>query len=226
MSRIRAVILDVDGTLIDSNDAHARAFVDAAREQGHEADFETVRRLIGKGGDKLIPEAFGFSKESGEGERLDERKKEIFRERYLPSLEPTPGARPLLHRLRDDGIKLVVATSAGGDEVEGLLEQAGVEDLIQAATSSSDAEESKPDPDIVEAALEQAGFPPDQVVMLGDTPYDVEAATRAGIAIVAVRTGGWEDADLRGAVAVYDDPAALLEAFDESPLGRGNGVTG
>jgi phosphoglycolate phosphatase-like HAD superfamily hydrolase len=132
----------------------------------------------------------------------------------------------LLHRLRDDGIKLVVATSAGGDEVEGLLEQAGVEDLIQAATSSSDAEESKPDPDIVEAALEQAGFPPDQVVMLGDTPYDVEAATRAGIAIVAVRTGGWEDADLRGAVAVYDDPAALLEAFDESPLGRGNGVTG
>jgi HAD superfamily hydrolase (TIGR01509 family) len=226
MSRIRAVILDVDGTLIDSNDAHARAFVDAAREQGHEADFETVRRLIGKGGDKLIPEAFGFSKESDEGERLDERKKEIFRERYLPSLEPTPGARPLLHRLRDDGIKLVVATSAGGDEVEGLLEQAGVEDLIQAATSSSDAEESKPDPDIVEAALEQAGFPPDQVVMLGDTPYDVEAATRAGIAIVAVRTGGWEDADLRGAVAVYDDPAALLEAFDESPLGRGNGVTG
>jgi HAD superfamily hydrolase (TIGR01509 family) len=226
MSRIRAVILDVDGTLIDSNDAHARAFVDAAREQGHEADFETVRRLIGKGGDKLIPEAFGFSKESDEGERLDERKKEIFRERYLPSLEPTPGARQLLHRLRDDGIKLVVATSAGGDEVEGLLEQAGVEDLIQAATSSSDAEESKPDPDIVEAALEQAGFPPDQVVMLGDTPYDVEAATRAGIAIVAVRTGGWEDADLRGAVAVYDDPAALLEAFDESPLGRGNGVTG
>jgi HAD superfamily hydrolase (TIGR01509 family) len=224
MSRIRAVILDVDGTLISSNDAHARAFIDAAQELGHEADFEAVRRLIGKGGDKLIPEAFGFSKESEDGERLDARKKEIFKERYLPKLEPTPGARQLLHRLRDDGIKLVVATSAGGDEVDGLLSQAGIDDLIHDATSASDAEESKPDPDIVEASLEKAGFPPDQVMMLGDTPYDVEAATRAGIRIVAVRTGGWDDQDLEGAVAVYDDPEELLEHFDESPLGRGNGA--
>jgi HAD superfamily hydrolase (TIGR01509 family) len=220
MSRIRAVILDIDGTLISSNDAHARAFIDAGQELGYEADFETVRRLIGKGGDKLIPEAFGFAQDSEDGEKLDERKKEIFKERYLPDLKPTPGARQLLHRLRDDGIKLVVATSAGGDEVEGLLEQAGVEDLIQAATSSSDAEESKPDPDIVEAALEQAGFPPEQVVMIGDTPYDVEAATRAGVRIVAVRTGGWADEDLEGAIAVYEDPAELLQGFDESPLGR------
>lgn len=221
MSRIRAVILDVDGTLISSNEAHAQAFVDAGAEMGIDVDFEKVLRLIGKGGDKLIPEAFGFAKESEQGERLDERKKEIFRERYLPRLEPTPGARQLLHRLRDDGIKLVVATSAAGDEVGGLLEQAGVDDLVQEATSSSDAEESKPDPDIVEAALEKAGFPPEQVVMIGDTPYDVEAAKRAGVRIVAVRTGGWSDGDLDGAVAVYEDPAALLEHFDESPLGRG-----
>jgi HAD superfamily hydrolase (TIGR01509 family) len=221
MSRIRAVILDVDGTLLLSNDAHARAFVDAGRELGFEADFKTVRRLIGKGGDKLIPEAFGFEQESERGERLDERKKEVFRERYLPELQPAPGARQLLHRLRDDGIKLVVATSASGDEVEGLLKQAGVDDLIQDATSSSDAEESKPDPDIVEAALEKSGFPPEEVVMLGDTPYDVEAATRAGVRIVAVRTGGWGDDDLGGAIAIYDDAAELLEGFDASVLGRG-----
>ncbi|CAN5814298.1 MAG: HAD family hydrolase [Gemmatimonadetes bacterium] len=220
MSRLRAVILDVDGTLIDSNAAHARAYVDAGKELGYDIDFEKVRRLIGMGGDKLLPEAVGFEEDSEEGERITERKKEIFREQYLPKLKPTPGARRLLHRLRDDAIKLVVATSAKKDEMKGLLEQAEIGDLIQDATSASDAEESKPDPDIVEAALEQTGFPADQVVMIGDTPYDVEAATRAGVRIIGVRSGGWGDADLDGAIAVYEDPADLLEHYDDSPLGR------
>ncbi|HEX2094706.1 MAG TPA: HAD family hydrolase [Longimicrobiaceae bacterium] len=221
MSRIRAVILDIDGTLVDSNDAHARAFLDAAEELGMEVPpFREVWRRIGMGGDKLIPEVWGFEKESEGGEKLDARKGEIFRERYLPKLEPTRGARALLHRLRDDGIKLVVATSAGEADVKGLLERAGVTDLIQEAASADEVEESKPDPDIVHAALEDAGFPPEQTVMLGDTPYDVEAARRAGVPIVALRCGGWGDEDLDGAVAVYDDPADLLEHYDESPVGR------
>ncbi|HEV2130175.1 MAG TPA: HAD family hydrolase [Longimicrobiaceae bacterium] len=220
MSRLRAVILDVDGTLIDSNDAHAQAYVDAGKELGYDMEFETVRRLIGMGGDKLLPRAVGFEEDSEEGKRITERKKEIFHERYLPTLKPTPGARRLLHRLRDDAVKLVVATSAKKDEMKGLLEQAEIGDLIQDATSASDAEESKPDPDIVEAALEQAGFPADQIVMIGDTPYDVEAATRAGVRIIGVRSGGWGDEDLEGAIAVYEDPADLLEHYDESPLGR------
>ncbi|HEX2188291.1 MAG TPA: HAD family hydrolase [Longimicrobiaceae bacterium] len=224
MARVRAVILDIDGTLIDSNDAHARAFLDAAGELGLEVPpFEEVRRRIGMGGDKLIPEVWGFSKESQRGETLDGRKGEIFRERYLPGLEPTRGARALLHRLRDDGVKLVVATSAGKDDVKGLLERAGVADLVQDATSADEVEESKPDPDIVHAALKDAGFPAEQTVMLGDTPYDVEAATRAGVPVVAVRCGGWGDGDLRGAAAVYDHPADLLEHYDESPVGRGDG---
>ncbi len=221
MSRLRAVILDVDGTLIDSNAAHAQAYVDAGKELGYAIDFEKVRRLIGMGGDKLLPRAVGLQEDSEEGSRITERKKEIFRERYLPTLKPTPGARQLLHRLRDDGVKLVVATSAKKDEMKGLVEQAGIADLIQDATSASDAEESKPDPDIVQAALDQADFPTEQVVMIGDTPYDVEAATRAGVRIIGVRTGGWGDEDLRGALAVYEDPADLLEHYDESPLGRG-----
>ena len=224
MAQPKAVILDVDGTLIDSNDAHAGAFVDAGRELGHAADFEQVRRLIGKGGDKLIPEVFGVEKESPEGTRISDRKKRIFEEKYLPRLEPTPGARSLLHRFRDDGMKLVIATSAGGDEMGGLLEQAGIADLVQDATSSSDVEESKPDPDIVLAALEKTGFDADQVVMLGDTPYDVEAAGRAGVRIVAVRTGGWDDESLAGAVAVYENAAELLARYDESPLGRHDGA--
>ncbi len=223
MSRVRVVLLDVDGTLIDSNDAHARSYVDAGREVGVELDFEEVRRRIGMGGDKLLPEVSELEEDRGKGKRIAERKTEIFREKYLPGLKPTPGARQLLHRLRDDGIKLVVATSAKEEEMREILEQAGVADLIQAATSSDDAERSKPDPDIVEAALEQGGFPADQTVMLGDTPYDVEAATRAGVRIVAVRCGGWGDAELEGAIAVYDHPADLLEHFDESPVGRGGG---
>lgn len=218
-----AVILDVDGTLLDSNDAHARAYVEAAREMGRDMSFEETRRSIGMGGDKLLPHVLGIEEDSAEGERITDRKKAIFGERYLPHLEPTPGARALLHRLRDDAVKLVVASSASGDELGALLERAGVKDLIQGSTSSDDAEESKPDPDIIHAALRDAGFPAGDVVMLGDTPYDVEAATRAGVRIVAVRCGGWDDDALHGAVAIYDDPADILAHYDGSPFGRSAG---
>lgn len=218
MSRIKAVLLDVDGTLIYSNDAHAQAYVDAGKELGVEMDFAEVRRRIGMGGDKLLPEVTGIEEESEQGKRITARKKEIFAER-LPALQPTPGARELLERLRADGVKLVVATSAKREEMKDILEQAGVAELIEEATSASDAEESKPDPDIVEAALAQAGVPAAEAVMLGDTPYDVQAATRAGVRIIGVRTGGWGEDDLRGAVAVYDHPADLLASYEESPLG-------
>lgn len=220
MTRVSAVILDIDGTLLLSNEAHAQAFVDSAREMGIDADLEKVLRLIGMGGDKLIPRAFGFEKESEQGKRLDGRKGEIFRERYLPTLEPTPGARALLERLREEGRRLVVATSADSGDMKGLLKQAGVLDLIEGATSASEVEESKPDPDVVHAALQKSGAPAEAVVMLGDTPYDVEAAGRAGVRIIGVRTGGWSDRDLRGSVAVYDDPEDLLAHYAESVLGE------
>lgn len=219
MAAPRAVILDVDGTLIESNDAHAGAYVDAARELGYDADFDQVRRLIGMGGDKLVPRVFGFDKESPEGERISERKKEIFEAKYLPKLRATPGARSLLRRFRDDGMKRVVATSAGGDEMEALLKQAGIGDLVQDATSASDVEDSKPDPDVVLAALKKAGVPAAQTVMLGDTPYDVEAAGKAGVRLVALRCGGWRDEELRGAETIYDDPADVLRHYDDSPFG-------
>jgi HAD superfamily hydrolase (TIGR01509 family) len=217
--RLKAVILDIDGTLILSNDAHAQAFVDAGAELDlGDVRFEDVRRLIGMGGDKLIPRVFGFSKESPEGKRLSERKGEIFRTRYLPGLEPAPGARKLLERMAARGLKLVVATSANEQDLQGLMERAGVADLVDDATSASEVDESKPDPDVVEEALEKAGADPSEVVMIGDTPYDVEAALRAGVAIIGVRCGGWSDDDLRGAIAVYDDPGDLLDHYDDSPL--------
>lgn len=216
---LRAVILDIDGTLLVSNQAHARAFVDAAAELGIPSPpLADVQRLIGMGGDKLIPRAFGFSQESEQGQQLEKRKGNIFRGRYLHSLEPTPGTRRLLERLRDDGYDLVVATSANKEDLKGLLEQAEVRDLIHDATSGGEVDESKPDPDVVHAALAQAGVPPDEALMIGDTPYDVEAASRAGVPILCVRTGGWDDGELKGALAVYDDPEDLLAHYGETPL--------
>ena len=217
---IRGVILDVDGTLVDSNDAHARAWVEALAEEGIRVEFERVRPLIGMGGDKLLPEISGIEEESPEGKRISERRGEVFKEKYLPSIKPCRGSRELLKRMKGDGLKLVVASSAKEDELDPLLEIAGASGLIEEKTSSDDAENSKPDPDIIQAALDGSGLSPEEAVMLGDTPYDIEAAKKAGVDTVALRCGGWKDEDLAGAIAIYDDPADLLAHYDRSPLKR------
>jgi HAD superfamily hydrolase (TIGR01509 family) len=217
---LRTVLLDVDGTLIDSNDAHARAWVDALAAHGYVVRFEQVRPLIGKGGDKILPELVGLDPESDEAKRINETRSEIFLNRELPTLRPTAGARALLERMLAEGLELVVATSAKAEEVRALLEQAGVADLIQLASSADDAKRSKPDPDIVQAALRQSGSQAIHSVMIGDTPYDVEAAKRARVPAIALRCGGWwSDDAFADAAAIYDDPADLLAHFDESPLG-------
>ncbi len=222
MTALRAAILDIDGTLIDTNDAHAHAWVDVCAEFGIQVPFGKIRPLIGMGGDKVLPQLTGDDEESERGKEIKERRGEIFQERYLPSCRPFPQARELLQRMRDEGLTLVVATSASKDDMAALLKTIGVEDLIEARTSSSDAAESKPEPDIVQAALEQAGCAPGEAVMLGDTPYDIEAAGRAGVACIALRCGGWwKDEDFRDAAAIFDDPADLLEHYRESPLGHG-----
>lgn len=219
MKRIEGVLLDIDGTLVASNDAHAHAWVEALAERGIRVAFEEVRRRIGKGGDKLLPEVSGLSADSSEGKTISKRRGEIFRTRYLPELKPTPGARELLERLDELGLRMVVATSAKKDELEGLLKVCGADEFIDDQTSSDDVENSKPDPDTVGSALKKGGFRPDEAYLLGDTPYDVAAARRAGVGTIAVRCGGWGDADLAGATAIYNDPADLLARFDSSPLG-------
>ncbi len=221
MERPTGVLLDVDGTLVDSNDAHAHAWVRALAEAGVRAEFATVRRLIGKGGDKLLPEVSGIDAESPKGKAISGRRGEIFQADYLPGLKPFPGAEKLLARMRKAGLELAVASSAKEGELERLLKVCGADAYIEASTSSDDAENSKPDPDIVHAALGRLGHPPEKVILLGDTPYDVAASRKAGIRVVALRCGGWGDADLAGAVRVYDDPADLLARFDESPFAGG-----
>ncbi len=218
MTRVAGVLLDVDGTLLDSNDAHARAYVEALRACGIQRSFEEVRQLIGMGGDRVLPKLAGVDEESELGQRIGTNKRAIFRERYLPGLLPVRGARQLLEHLRQRGLKLVVASSASGSELHGLLEAARVDDLIEAATASDDADESKPAPDIVEAAVRRSGLPEDQLIMIGDTPYDVEAARGAGVGVIALRSGGWADKALAGALAIYDDPRDLLTHIESSPL--------
>ena len=218
---VEAVLLDIDGTLLDSNDAHAQAWSDTFREAGLEIGSETVRPLVGMGSDKLLPKLTGIEADSEEGKRLVERRKEIFFKEYLPVIRPFPKARELLERFRDEGARLVVATSASDDELRGLLAALGTEWLIDEKTTSSDAKQSKPDPDIVRVAVDKAGVSPDRCAMLGDTPYDVEAATRSRVRTVALRCGGHGDDELRGAAEIHEDPAELLSRYDESLLGRG-----
>jgi len=208
---LKGVIFDIDGTLVDSNDAHAHSWVETFAEAGYSVPFEVVRPLIGMGADKLLPKTIGIRHDSEEGKRLTKRRSEIFREKYLPRLRPLPGARDLVLRVRKDGLKAIVATSAKDEELNGLLKAAGVEDLMEEKATASDAKRSKPDPDIVEAAVEESGISPKHLVMIGDTPYDVEAATRAGVRAIAFRSGGWDDASLKGAVQIYDGPADLLD---------------
>lgn len=217
---LRVVILDVDGTLVDSNAAHAESWADVFRAFGYAVTSDQVRPLIGMGGDELIPRAVGVSKESPLGKAMNERRKQIFHDQYLPRLKPVPGSRPLLERMRQAGLRLVVATSAEAEELVPLLEVAQVSDLIDETTDAQAVAHSKPAPDLVEAALKQAGVAPDQAVFLGDTPYDLAAARKAGVPMIGVRSGGWDESALKGALAVYADPLDLLEHYELSPLAQ------
>ena len=215
-----AVILDVDGTLVDSNDAHARAWIEAFAEHGVAVPFEKVRRAIGMGGDKLMPAVAAIEEDSALGGRIGDRRAAIFRDKYLPHIRPFPRVRELLERFLAEGLALAVASSAKEDELRQLLKIARVDDLLHATTSSDDAERSKPDPDIVAAAIKQVKADRGRSAMLGDTPYDGEAAQRAGIAFVGVECGGWRRSDLIGAVEVYASPADLLERYERSVFAR------
>ncbi len=216
---VQGMLIDVDGTLVLSNDAHARSWVQAFATCGLEVPYERVRPLIGMGADKLIPTLMpDLTEKEGIGKTASQRRQEIFLTSELPHLKATPGARELIQRLARDGVRLVVATSAKKDELGALLKVADVADLLTEWTSADDIEESKPAPDVVEQGMTKLALPKAEVLMLGDTPYDVEAAGKAGIGTIALRCGGWHDQDLGGALAIYDDPAGLLRHYARCPI--------
>lgn len=215
-----AVIFDVDGTLIDSVDAHARAWQDALRYFGHDVPFADVRWQIGKGGDQLLPVFVPAAELERIGKQLEQRRSELFKRDHLPGIRAFAGVRALVQRVLDAGQKVVLASSAKADEVEVYKRIAGIDDLIEHETSADDVERSKPHPDIFQAALEQLGVPASEAVVVGDTPYDAMAAGKAGLRTVGVLCGGFPEVDLRaaGCTAIYRDPADLLARFDESLL--------
>jgi HAD superfamily hydrolase (TIGR01509 family) len=217
---IKAVLFDVDGTLVDSNDAHAAAWVKAFTEHGVTVDPAHVRRCIGMGGDKLMPEVSGLSEDSLQGVAIAERRGEIFLAELVPTLKPFKDADDLVAAVKELGLTAVAASSAKEDELKALLELSDTTSLMDDATSSDDAEQSKPSPDIIEAALKRAKAAPDEAIMIGDTPYDIEAARRAGVKTIAFRSGGWSDADLEGAIEIYDGPWDLLAKLAQSAVAR------
>jgi len=212
------VLFDVDGTLVDSNDAHASAWVRAFAEHGVTVDPISVRRSIGMGGDKLMPAVSNLEQDSPLGKQIAERRGAIFKAEFLPKLEAFPGARDLVAAIKQRGYTAVAASSAAKEELAPLLKIAGADWLMDAETSSDDAEQSKPAPDIIHAALQRAKAAPPEAIMIGDTPYDVAAARSAGVRIIAFRSGGWLAPDLAGAIEIYDGAWDLLARFDRSLL--------
>ena len=195
--RPHVVLLDVDGTLVDSNDAHARAWVEVLRRNGFPVELAHVRPLIGKGGDKIVPELTGLAPGDRRIDTIGRERMRVFIADYLPYVRPFPKVRELLLRLKSDGRRLVVASSAQADELEPLLALTGADALIESRASSADVEHSKPDPDLIAAALHAGRAEARQAILLGDTPYDVTAAAWAGVRTVGLRSGGSTNAELQ-----------------------------
>jgi HAD superfamily hydrolase (TIGR01509 family) len=217
-SALKAVFFDIDGTLIDSNDAHTQAWVQTLERHGHPVSYEQIRRLIGKGSDKVFAELLGIASDSALAEQITNDRTQLLLSSFVPNLAPTSGARQLVQHMKSEGLRMIIASSSG-EELPALLAQAGVDDLLDTAVSSDEAEASKPDGDIIEVALRKAGVQPSEAVMIGDTPYDIAAAKAAGVKCIALRCGGyWDDAALSDAAAIFDDPATLLRHWTGSPL--------
>ena len=221
---MRAVIFDVDGTLVDSVDLHAASWQQAfAKFIGRQIPFERIRGQIGKGGDQLMPVFLSREEIDRFGEPLETYRGELFRREYLARVRPFPGVRGLFQRIHADGKRIALASSAKKDDLGDYKRIADIADLVDVETSADDVEKSKPHPDVFEVALDRLGdVAPSEALGVGDTPYEVEAAGRAGIATIAILCGGFPEDDLRaaGCIAVYRDPADLLARYDESPLAR------
>lgn len=218
---IKAVIFDIDGTLVDSVDFHAEAWQRALAEYGIEADFHATRKQIGKGADQFLPVFLSDKQIEEFGDALTERRGEIFQKEFLPRVKPFPKVRELFEHILNDGKRISLASSAVGEELEKYKELTNVSDLIEAATSADDAERSKPHPDIFAAALEKLGdVSVSEVVVIGDTPYDVAAANKIKIKSIGVLCGGFPESDIRidGCIAIYKNPADLLANYETSPL--------
>lgn len=218
---IKAVIFDVDGTLVDSNDLHVEAWQQVFRDYGKEVAYEELHEQMGKGGDQLMPVFCSQEELDKFGEDLERSRTELFTSNYLPRVLPFPKVRELFKRIKAEALITALASSAKKEELEHHKKSLRIEDLLEAATSADNTKRSKPYPDIFQAVLGALeNVEPEEAVVIGDTPYDVIAATKAGMRTIGLLSGGFTEEDLRsaGAVEIYDDVADLLEHFDQSLL--------
>jgi HAD superfamily hydrolase (TIGR01549 family) len=212
---LEAIILDVDGTLVDSNDLHAEAWQKAFSRFGKDLPFDLIRSQIGKGGDLLVPDLLDAREMQKFSEELKDYRKKLFRDGYLEKVRPFDGTKDVMENLHERGLKLFLASSADSDDVKHFTALIGIGDLIDGSTSSGDVELSKPSPEVFEAALEKLGTPPEKSLVVGDTPYDILAAHRASLPVAAVLSGGFDRTTLDKAEFIFDDLPDLLRRFDE-----------
>jgi HAD superfamily hydrolase (TIGR01509 family) len=211
-----AAIFDIDGTLVDSVDQHARAWQEAFHDFGHDIDYAAIRGQIGKGGDQLLPVFLSADEMRAKAEPLEKHRSAIFKQKYLPQVIAFPEVRDLFEQLRADGKRLVLASSAKKDEIAVYKRIADIADLVSIEVAGDDVENSKPHPDIFESALHKLGpFRPAETLAIGDTPFDAQAARKIGLRTIGLLCGGFAESDLRkaGCAAICRDPAALLAQY-------------
>lgn len=220
---IKAVIFDIDGTLVDSVDLHALAWQETFRHFGKEIPYAKVRHQIGKGADQLMPVFFSKEELDEYGSRMEKHRGELFKREYLPRVRAFARVRELFQKLKEEGFRLALASSAKEDELGTYKKLARIGDLVEEETSSDDADKSKPHPDIFEAVLNRLGdIEPLEAIVVGDTPYDAEAAGKLGLRTLGVLCGGFPEAELKqaGCVQIYRDPADLLARYEESLIAK------
>lgn len=216
---MKAVIFDVDGTLVDSVDYHAEAWQHAFEHFGRPQSFEAIRAQIGKGGDQLMPVFLSKRDIEAQGKEIEKYRQTLFRQYFLHRVQPFPGVRPLFERLIADGWLPALASSAKGDELEKYKEICCIADLLKTETTSEDVEQSKPHPDIFRVAMKRLGnVRPRDCVVVGDSPYDAQAARKARIRAVGFLCGGFPENKLRraGCEEIYKNPAHLLDQYEAS----------
>lgn len=221
MAALRGVLFDVDGTLVDSTYFHTLAWWHGFRRFGHDVRMNEIHRLVGMGGQKIVEHLLGPGRHVSQDSEILDTHAAVF-STFWPHLRPFDGARALLRQCKSSGLTVVLASSARQQDLDVLRAVIGADKVIDAATSSADAKESKPAPDILVAALEAGGLDASEVVFVGDAVWDVQAASAIGIPTVGLASGGYSAAELReaGAVEVHPSPRELLEGFGESEIGR------